>query len=440
MPTEAAPRVLLHQTLHTGVVMKLHQRGHTYHLRVRVPSDLIDIIGRREIHQSLRTTDGRKARSSAAILKASITSGFDRLRMARISNQQEDQLSELANGFLGNLGSTRRIVGGSIKIRRPVRLKELMDMYLAEKMLSIDPRSYGKMEFSFRMAIHLMGNVPLKDLNRSLCRSYRESLRKTPKFLLRPDVPSENEETFISDKTVNHHLQYLSALLRWGTLEELVAGNPAEGLCIRKWKRDWEERYAYSGDQLQHLLGDLWSCSDRIERRWVPLIALWSGMRQEEICQLRHCDIVEKGGAYFFNVTGDAGSLKSAAAERMVPVHPWLISHGLLTEAWRPDLDQQRIWSALKKTALRRYSNSLCKWFSGYKRRKGFVDRRYCFHSLRHTFINEMKQREVPEPIIRQLVGHQETSMTMGRYGKSYDLEKLDHYMKVVSFDLKLTN
>jgi Domain of unknown function (DUF6538) len=87
--------------------MKLHQRGQTYHLRVRVPSDLIDVIGRKEIHQSLRTSDGRKARSNATTLKASITSGFELLRLARLAHQSGDQLSELANGFLGNLGSTR---------------------------------------------------------------------------------------------------------------------------------------------------------------------------------------------------------------------------------------------------------------------------------------------------------------------------------------------
>ncbi len=232
--------------------MKLHQRGQTYHLRIRVPSDLIDVIGKREIHQSLRTSDGRKARSNATTLRASITNGFERLRLARLTNQSEDQLSELANGFLGNLGSTRRNNGTKSTVRKPLRLRQLMDMYLSEKEASVDPRSYGKMELSFRMAIHLIGDVLLKDLNRSVCRSYREDLRQTPKYLLRNDQASKNKERVLSDKTVNHHLQYLSALLRWGTLEELITGNPAEGLSIRKRQRDWEERFIEPGKPVQN--------------------------------------------------------------------------------------------------------------------------------------------------------------------------------------------
>ena len=163
-------------------------------------------------------------------------------------------------------------------------------------------------------------------------------------------------------------------------------------------------------------------------------------MRQEEICQLRHCDIVCKDDVYAFVVTSDAGSIKSISAERLVPIHPRLIDLGLLREVWCHDKVQakERLWPNLKKTHLGRYSNSLCKWFSRYKRNKGFEDKRYCFHSLRHNFIDAMKQNEVPEPVIRQLVGHREASITLGRYGKAYDLVKLNEYMKSVSFNLTL--
>ena len=50
--------------------MKLHQRGTTYHFSLRAPSDLIDVFNRREIHQSLRTFDGRTARSRASTISS----------------------------------------------------------------------------------------------------------------------------------------------------------------------------------------------------------------------------------------------------------------------------------------------------------------------------------------------------------------------------------
>lgn len=186
-------------------------------------------------------------------------------------------------------------------------------------------------------------------------------------------------DRLLSDKSVNHYLQYLSALLRWTSLEEIIGGTPAEGLAIKKRQKDWEERFAFDGDQLQSLLRTLWSGEDRLERRWAPLTALWFGMRQEEVCQLRHCDVVERDGVYCFQITGEAG---------------------FLTEVWSQDKAEakERLWPNLLKTKLQRYSNAACKWFSRYKQEKGFKDRRYCFHSLRHTFINAMKQQEVPEP------------------------------------------
>ena len=97
-----------------------------------------------------------------------------------------------------------------------------------------------------------------------------------------------------------------------------------------------------------------------------------------------------------------------------------------------------RLWPNLKKAHLGSYSNSLCKWFSRYKHKTEFEDKRYCYHSLHHNFIDAMKQNEVPEPVIRQLVGHREASITLGRYGKAYDLVKLNEYMQSVSFSLTL--
>ena len=63
--------------------MKLHQRGNTYHLRLRVPLDLVSVIGRKEIHQSLRTSHHRSARSKANQIKACMMSGFETLRLAQ---------------------------------------------------------------------------------------------------------------------------------------------------------------------------------------------------------------------------------------------------------------------------------------------------------------------------------------------------------------------
>ncbi len=295
------------------------------------------------------------------------------------------------------------------------------------------------MDYSFRIAVHHIGNIKLTDLNRSRCRAYKEALLATPQYLLREDNASKNADRLLSDKSVNKHLQFLSGLLRWGVREELIGGNPAEGLSIRKRGRDWDQRFAYDNEQMKRLLNDLWLHEERPERRWVPLIAAYSGMRLEEICQLRCCDVVEHDGFWCFSVNDEAGLLKTAAAQRLVPLHPELIRLGFLDIVEKlTERPKQRLWSNLQPNRLGRYSNSVGKWFGRYKRDRGFEDRKYCFHSFRHTFINHLKQDGVAEPIIRQIVGHQEASITLGRYGKDYDVDKLHASLGTIDYDLEI--
>ena len=63
---------------------------------------------------------------------------------------------------------------------------------------------------------------------------------------------------------------------------------------------------------------------------WIPLIALFSGLREDEICGLRTQDVKKQGGMLFFDVTEHEGrSVKSDAAIRTVPVHSTLLTIGL---------------------------------------------------------------------------------------------------------------
>ena len=47
------------------------------------------------------------------------------------------------------------------------------------------------------------------------------------------------------------------------------------------------------------------------------------------------------------------------------------------------------------------------------------------FHSLRHTFTNELKQAGVHEQVASEMLGHASQSITYGRYGKESRVEIL---------------
>jgi integrase len=87
------------------------------------------------------------------------------------------------------------------------------------------------------------------------------------------------------------------------------------------------------------------------------------------------------------------------------------------------------------------YGQTVSKWFARYKKRCGIVEdgKKKDFHSFRHTFINALKQNREVEPVmISELVGHLVDSMTMGRYGKRYNLKVLHDAIKTLSYPVNL--
>ena len=85
----------------------------------------------------------------------------------------------------------------------------------------------------------------------------------------------------------------------------------------------------------------------------------------------------------------------------------------------------ERLWRNLKADRYGKFSSAYTKRLGRFKRKPGITDPKLTFHSLRHTFVNELKQQGVSEHVIAQLIGHANSSITMGRYGKDYDVEVL---------------
>lgn len=203
----------------------------------------------------------------------------------------------------------------------------------------------------------------------------------------------------------------------------MIAANPARGLSVPLNQKASTERKAYDAASLEKLMGWLADNAEGPAQRWLPAIAYLSGMRVEEICQLRKADIRQIDGVWVFHITPEAGSLKTASSERVVPLHPWLIEQQFLHHVDR--VTGERVWPELCQDKFGKFSMSFTKWFGRAKRRAGILDPKLTFHSLRHTFVNELKQQGVGEAVIAQLVGHTNVSITFGRYGKDYQMEIL---------------
>ena len=108
-----------------------------------------------------------------------------------------------------------------------------------------------------------------------------------------------------------------------------------------------------------------------------------------------------------------------------MPIHNTLLELGLAdyVAGLNPN---GRMWPTFKADKYGKRSSAFSTWFGRYKRSAWLKDPKLTIHSLRHTFVNTLKQLEVSEAVIAELVGHKNDSITLSRYGKRYNLPLLN--------------
>lgn len=177
------------------------------------------------------------------------------------------------------------------------------------------------------------------------------------------------------------------------------------------------------------------------EEEWIPLVALFTGCRMEEIGQLLISDIKEEGAIPFISISGadEQGRIvkrvKTASSARAVPIHPTLVDLGFLRYvALQRAEGAERVFPNLK---LRegKWTVYFSKWWGRQRKRFGILDSRKCFHSFRHAFKDACRAAGVPEDIHDALTGHSNGSV--GRsYGSGHSLPVLHQWLSQVTWDV----
>jgi integrase len=414
-------------------------------LRVTVPADLVVLIGRREIHRSLRVTDPRIARSVSRTALRRAEETFATLRQQRLAGASQETLVSTARAFYAEqLPSTRSSVvlrvayGSSGGNCAPQSLSEAIEAFAADRSSRWEPKTRLMHGASLALFVQVVGNKPVAVVTRQDCRSFRDTLAQLPPNLTKRFKGMSLAEVLarkpapMSPKNANRILSAVTALFGWCEREGLISDSPARGLMLQINRRPDTERNVFTADQLQLVFARLTPSMGT--RFWLPAIAVYSGMRLEEIAQLRPVDVREVGGILCFDINADGGKrLKTASSARLVPVHPRLIEIGL-AEMIAGCSSAATLWPDLSRGADGFYSSPFSKWFGRFKRAAGIVDARVTFHSFRHTFVNALKQAGVEELVIRELVGHANTSITTGRYGKRLEPARLAEAVQLLSF------
>jgi integrase len=411
-------------------------RNGWFHFKLRIPHDLVAIIGASHIQCALKTRQKRVANKLSLELRDRITPHFQRLRLERLSGTDDIQLQRLAFELLPVSNRLKQ----SVLSKSSLRVSDLVTAYLDDRSKHIDGRTILATQYVFDLFIWVNGNGSFIEVSRNDCRKFRDMMLLLPSRALRysktmsaSGVIAMNG-TPMNPKTVNKNIQFVSGLFNWAVSEELITDNPARGLTVGIKGKASSERNAYDADSLGLLIRNLTISDQSPENYWLPLLGYFTGMRIEELCQLRIQDVITMDDVHCIRVSSEAGPLKTINAERIVPIHSHLIRLGFIEFVNSLDATKSiRLWHALKANAYGKFSSAYSKRFGKFKRRIGINDKKLTFHSLRHTFANELKQSGVSEYIIAQLVGHSNSSITMGRYGKEYEVDNLSDAVEKLS-------
>jgi integrase len=258
----------------------------------------------------------------------------------------------------------------------------------------------------------------------------------------------------LSPKTQWKYFALFKQLLIWARDEGFVDTVPGNNIKVGGLKKvaPGDLRDPYSADQLTkiyqsplytgHESEDVRHKPGNLRLRdgyfWVPLIALFSGMRLGEIIQLLKSDVKQEGGVWYFDVTkGEGKSLKTASSKRRVPIHRALIELGFLKFITAGPVSG-RVFPEIKKGADGYASHNFSKWWSRYAVHVGFKTDRTVFHSFRHNFLDALRAASSPEYINKVLMGHTDNSVH-GGYGSGATLAALKEVIDRVAYPIDLS-
>lgn len=228
---------------------------------------------------------------------------------------------------------------------------------------------------------------------------------------------SKRMEEGKSPKTIEKEHGIIRALLTFAVEEGWRTDNPASGVMLPK-DTGGRKRRGYKPEELAALFKtDVFTKGDRPiggkgeAAFWLPLLAVFTGARREELAQLATDRVrVEAGVPYLaLDPLDDSGRLKTDESRRAVPLHRELIRLGFLefVEDCRR-AGGGHLFPLLKPNKRGQYAAKFGDWWGRYVRDKAGVEDPMIapMHSFRHSVITDLRQQRIREDEERQILGH----------------------------------
>ena len=374
------------------------------------------------------------------------------------------------------------------------KISEYAGLFYDRKRLEeTSEKEIGELNRNINDFIEVMGDLPIDQINKNVVSDYISfesrlppQRRKSPKYrdLSIPQLLELEGIETQSIQNVNKRISKMSVFANWCVRQGFINESPFKDMQLSIKKNKSSGREPFNAKDLRRILAketflkwtvgfhhkhnpshnetgwfakgkENWGTTIKSSTRnktlpaqpsgaknqmpyyWIFPLGILSGLRTNEMCQLRCSDVRKENRIWMIHVedTEDT-NVKSVAGIRKVPVHPQLIKLGFIEyiAKQRRKKKERIFWELTKsrdgysKQVSRHYNERLLPALGVWKKNVKVL---YC---TRHTFINKLYSEKVDENVIKTLVGH-EKEFTMKHYGGDpFSPERLLEEISKVSF------
>ncbi len=438
----------------------LIRRNGTYYYRCRVPEIYQAGIGKKEIIQSLRTSDYSEARILVSAVRLETL-----VRFSNMADDKKDQIGQ-ASIFIpvrnkdGEYKWGGRTTELGVKVEQAIKatttptptpqasppapdlhkdagkpFHAFTDAYIAKR--GGDKREH---QTAFKQMREVLGDKPIKDITKNDIVSVVEYMEAKK---------GKKGNATVSYQTIDKKLSCMRGFFRkMKGNKNLIAINPVDGITTDASPKEKEEaednKRPFTKAELKKIfhsplftgcqsLGRVYAKGDvlcRNHKFWVPVLGFYTGARISELWQLEFSDVVKKEGGWFIHISrksnhGFEKYTKNKASIRFVPLHPDLRKIGF----W--DYLDERKMKSKDGRVFPKYGYG--KMFNDDLLRKNLkiTDYGVSFHCLRHCFADSAENAELEDSIVSRLMGHDLGTMT-AKYGSKDLFKRQTNAMKKI--------
>jgi integrase len=453
-----------------------------FHFRMRIPKDLHQFFITPVLTKSLGTGNRQEAIRCARMLSLKAYSQFEALRGDQVADRKYNRLDLHFDRIVRHPDGRVEIEGLDTDPTKPKEeaetfermlkaldpsqpttqpqqqtrstsshsLKDVIKAYCDEKQVekTWNKTTEAEVRAVFTLFIRIVGEVPLGDIGYETARHYKQTVQKLPPNLNKnslyigktiEEIVAMDIDKTMAVKTINKNLNRMSSLFDWAKKHGYVNDNYFSGLTLKDTRQADEKRSVFSKEDLKLIFNDPIFTRKKYKHPyyfWLPLIALHTGARINELCQLHLDDIRQEKNTWVFDINDKLEKkVKNHSSKRLLPIHSKLISVGLLKFVGRLRAKgETRLFPELVNRQ-DGYGANASRWFNGSFRKKvGVTEEGKVFHSFRHTVANTLKQQGTTVDKTAAILGHKDESMSHGLYGKAFGVDVLQPVIEELKF------